>query len=144
MKLTDLIEFMTMYETITLLHMNKPYFLKDDLLVIGYTGIYGPEYPRHNTLKYKAQLGIATKCVNLSKAAHFKGMKTIVTTHYPPSLEERSIFQQLQPSYWLHGHAHRGGDDEDIVRKHAKERNGPKQICISCDYLDMIPLLLEF
>jgi len=136
-KLEDLL---SSYPTIHLLEYGTPYYETGEVLIVGYKGSEPPENPRHNPKHYNKTLQHAKSLVEKALYVRASYHKVIVTTHYPPSEEERKILSALAPDLWLHGHTHRGGDDSHLVARWERDRVNPRQKCISSDYLNMVVL----
>lgn len=133
-------ELLSEYPTIHFLDYHRPFYESGDYLIVGYKGSEPPEVIFHNQKAFNKSLQHAQNVVAHAQAVVSSYHKVIVTTHYAPSLQERKILAVLNPCLWIHGHAHVGGQDEDLVAEWESTRDNPKQRCVSSDYLHQMPL----
>lgn len=131
---------MSGYPTIHYLDYHRPLYETGNYLIVGYKGSEPPEIARHSKQKFNKTLQHAKNAVDHALQALSSYHTVIVTTHYAPSEQEREIMSVLEPTLWIHGHAHVGGDDADLVAEWEATRANPQQRCVSSDYLHQIPL----
>lgn len=132
--------FMSQYPTVHFLDHGRPYYETGSHLIVGYKGSEPPENPRFNQKHFNKTVEHAKNACEQASHVLASYHNVIVITHYPPSEKEREVMSELQPSLWLHGHAHVGGDDSELVKRWEFERSRPLQKCISSDYLDQVPI----
>lgn len=136
----DLLDVLSSHPTLHMLSHDHPTYETGPHLIVGYTGADPPESPIHRRMRHQDAVREAKAVLAHALACRTAGQTVIVVTHYPPSQEELSILAPLEPALWLHGHCHLAGCDRHLVDEWEATRRSPRQLCISSDFLNMIPV----
>lgn len=128
------------YPSIHMLNYEKPYYETGDHIIVGYKGSEPPETRRFASSHHAKTLEHARNLVQKVEPLLVSTSKVIVATHYAPSQKERDVLSPLIPLLWVHGHSHLNGDDEELVRGWMRDRQAPEQLCVSSDYVSMMPV----